>query len=258
MEPEVTPESQIVAPGSEEHTALMVEKFQSQSGAPEQPAEPAPERPSWLPEKFATPEEMAASYSELERKQSNTPKEAPAADADAGIEDARAAVAGAGVDFDALSDEYLAGGSLSDASYETLTKAGFDRDLVDSFIEGQQAKADLFRADILLSVGGEETYLEMSEWAARSLTPSELEAYNSQVDSGNLTAAKMAVAGLKARFIAENGAEPELLNSETGGNSNEVFRSTSELTAAMRDPRYKKDPAYRDDVARKIKNSSLF
>ncbi|MBZ5882535.1 hypothetical protein LAX69_24565, partial [Escherichia coli] len=98
----------------------------------------------------------------------------------------------------------------------------------------------------------------ISAWAASNLTNAELQAYNAQVEGGNLTAAKMAVQGLKARFEAENGNEPSLLNGVTGGDSTEVFRSTAELTAAMRDPRYKKDPAYRADVERKLSKSSLF
>jgi hypothetical protein len=40
----------------------------------------------------------------------------------------------------------------------------------------------------------------------------------------------------------------------TGGK----FESTAELTAAMSDPRYAKDPAYRQTVADKLAKSSLF
>ena len=36
------------------------------------------------------------------------------------------------------------------------------------------------------------------------------------------------------------------------------FESTAELTAAMGDPRYAKDPAYRQAVADKLAKSSLF
>lgn len=253
---EVSPENQIVEGGSEEHNALMIEKFQSQSGAPEQSAEPAPERPEGLPEKFNSWEDMAKAYAELERKQS-TPavEETPA---DAPLEDARHVVAEAGVDFDALSDEFLSTGGLSDDSYATLEAKGFTRDLVDSFIEGQQAKSDLFRAEALMTVGGEDAYNEMTDWAAKNLSRDELVAFNDQVSNGNLTAAKMAINGLKARFDQANGEEPDLLTGDTGSSSAEVFRSTAELTAAMRDPRYKKDAAYREDVRRKISKSNLF
>ncbi|TBA25993.1 capsid assembly protein [Rhizobium ruizarguesonis] len=257
MENEVKEQDQIVVPGSDEHNALMVEKFQNQSGSTEQTnAQPA-ERPAWLPEKFEKPEDLAASYAELERKLSGgQQQEAPKVEANA--EEAREAVNALGLDFDALGAEFAESGALSDDSYTKLAEKGLSRDIVDAYIEGQEAKAQLHRAEVLLAVGGEATYNEIANWAAGNLTNEELQAYNDQVESGNLTAAKMAVQGLKARFEAENGSEPQLLNGETGGNSAEVFRSTAELTAAMRDPRYKKDPAYRADVERKLSKSSLF
>lgn len=258
MEPEVTPDTQTLTPGTPEHDALMVEKFQSQSGTTEQKPAAATERPAWLPEKFASPEDLAASYAELEKKLSTSKEEPPAATTETPLEEARSAVDSAGLDFNALSDEFLSNGTLSEDSYKALASKGFDRDLVDSYIEGQAAKADLFRAEVLLEVGGEQSYTDMVTWAAQNLSKAEIEAYDAQVDSGNLTAAKMAVAGLKARYEKANGDEPSLLNGDTGGSSAEVFRSTAELTAAMRDPRYKKDAAYRQDVERKLAKSSLF
>lgn len=258
MEPEVTPETQTLTPGTPEHDALMVEKFQTQSETTEKKTPATSERPAWLPEKFASPEDLAASYTELEKKLSTSQTETPASTTDTPLEEARSVVDGAGLDFDALSEEFISTGALSEGSYKTLAEKGFDRDLVDSYIEGQTAKADLFRAEVLLEVGGEKSYTDMVTWAAQNLSKAEIEAYDAQVDSGNLTAAKMAIAGLKARFEKANGEEPSLLNGDTGGSSSETFRSTAELTAAMRDPRYKKDAAYRQDVERKLAKSSLF
>ncbi|MHC2479982.1 capsid assembly protein [Rhizobium leguminosarum] len=258
MENEVKEEDQIVVPGSDEHNALMVEKFQNQSGTVDKPAETPAERPSWLPEKFQTPEALAEAYAALERKQSSGTETPAPKPADAPAEEARDALASVGLDFDAFGTEFAEKGALSDESYAKLAEKGLTKEIVDDFIAGQEAKTQLHRAEVLLAVGGEDTYTQMTEWAASNLTPAEIEAYNDQVDSGSITAAKMAVQGLKARFEAANGAEPELLNGETGGNSTEVFRSTAELTAAMRDPRYKKDPAYREDVKRKLSKSSLY
>ncbi|ARO29941.1 phage T7 capsid assembly protein [Rhizobium sp. NXC14] len=254
MENEVNEQDQIVVPGSDEHNALMVEKFQNQSGSNEKPAETPAERPSWLPEKFQTPEALAEAYAELERKQS-TP--APKGD-EAPLDQAREAVTAVGLDFDAFGAEFAEKGALSDESYAKLAEKGLSKELVDDFIAGQEAKTQLHRAEVLLAVGGEDAYAQMTEWAALNLTPAEIAAYNDQVDSGNTTAAKMAVQGLKARFVAANGDDPELLNGDTNGSSSEVYRSTAELTAAMRDPRYKKDPAYRADVQRILSKSSLF
>ncbi|MGV2169636.1 capsid assembly protein [Agrobacterium sp. 16-172Ci] len=258
METVVTPETQTLTPGTPEHDALMVEKFQSQSTTTDKTTSETVERPAWLPEKFSSPEDLAASYAELEKKLSGGQEEKPATTTETPLEEARSVVDGAGLDFNALSDEFISTGALSEGSYKTLAEKGFDRDLVDSYIEGQTAKADLFRAEVLLEVGGEQSYTDMVTWAAQNLSKAEIEAYDAQVDSGNLTAAKMAVAGLKARFQRDNGEEPDLLNGDTGGASVETFRSTAELTAAMRDPRYKKDAAYRADVERKLAKSSLF
>ena len=40
-------------------------------------------------------------------------------------------------------------------------------------------------------------------------------------------------------------------------NSGDVFRSQQELVAAMNDPRYDRDPAYRQDVIEKLDRSNL-
>jgi len=68
---------------------------------------------------------------------------------------------------------------------------------------------------------------------------------------------RLAIQGLNARYRSE--AEPSLLQGGTGTvSSGGRFESNAELTAAMSDPRYSKDPAYRQQVADKLARSSLF
>lgn len=257
MEPAVSPETQAVVPGSADHDALMADKFDNQSNQ-----EITNERPGWLPEKFKSPEDMAAAYAALEKKLSGNQAQAPQAtkqDAqNADIDQARDVVVGAGVDFDALSDEFNSTGALSDASYAALEAKGFHRELVDSFIAGQQAIAANYAAEVTSNVGGMEAYGEIVSWAKDNLTPDEIDAFNENVDSGNLTKAKLAVQGLKARYDAAVGTEPTLLGGDNAGTTGDVFRSTAELTAAMKDPRYKKDPAYRADVQAKLGRSNIY
>lgn len=253
MENAVSPETQEVIPGSDDYNALMAEKFDDAQKVVEEGAQ----RPDWLPEKFATPEDLAKAYAELERKQSQkAPASQPTETSD--IEGARQVVEQAGVDFEALSAEFAASGALSDQSYAMLEAKGFPRELVDDFIDGQAAKAQLYRTEALTPIGGEEAFADMVQWAATGgLTTEEIMAFNNQVESGNLAAAKMAILGLKARFDAANGTEPTLLNGNAPA-SGDVFRSTAELTAAMKDPRYKKDPAYREDVRQKLARSNIY
>jgi hypothetical protein len=48
-----------------------------------------------------------------------------------------------------------------------------------------------------------------------------------------------------------------MLQGRSPSSAGEVFRSQAELVAAMGDPRYDSDPAYRADVVEKLNNSDL-
>ena len=51
------------------------------------------------------------------------------------------------------------------------------------------------------------------------------------------------------------GYEGRMLSGKSPSTSGEVFRSQPELVAAMNDPRYDSDPAYRQDVIAKLERS---
>ena len=57
-------------PETQEHVDAMVAKAENAQQEPQQENldSAKDERPEWLPEKFKTPEDMAKSYTELERK----------------------------------------------------------------------------------------------------------------------------------------------------------------------------------------------
>jgi hypothetical protein len=106
--------------------------------------------------------------------------------------------------------------------------------------------------------GGQEGYSQMMEWAAGNLAPSEIEAYNATVDTGDEGITRLAVQGLVARYRSEVGTEPNLVEGTTSATSGGRFESAAEVTAAMRDPRYQNDPAYRQRVAQMMARSSVF
>ena len=249
---EISPETQALEPGSEEYNALMAEKFdESQTKQVTPETNDGDQRPAWLPEKFKTPEDFAKSYSELERKLSQGGDKEVKAPADQSQEQAKEVLSEAGLNFDNFSNEYEQSGQLSDASYESLAKAGIPRDMVDAYIQGQQAIADQIRTTIINDVGGDEYYEAMASWAADNLSHDELAVYNAQVESGNLAAIRMAVNGLRAQFEQVNGFEPSLIGGGAAS-ATDGFRSTQEMVTAMRDPRYKTDPAYQADVQRRV------
>ena len=98
----------------------------------------------------------------------------------------------------------------------------------------------------------------MIEWAKANMTPAEIAAYNAAVSSGNADQAKLAALGLSAKFSKAVGSDPQRLLGGQKAGSDDVFESTAQVTEAMRDPRYAKDPAYRAKVQAKLSRSNIF
>ena len=120
------------------HIEAMVKKVDdaNTSAADQTAAEVPKERPSWLPEKFGSVEDMAKAYAELEARQSGkreaAPVEAPAVQADQA--EAAKVLSDKGLDFGAFSNEFAESGELSEASYEKLAAAGLPKGMVDQYI----------------------------------------------------------------------------------------------------------------------------
>jgi len=106
------------------------------------------------------------------------------------------------------------------------------------------------------AVGGENQYNEMLGWAGQNLTEQEIAAYDSIMDKGDPAAAYWAVQALSYRYRDANGVEGELVQGKSPG-AGGTFRSQAEVVQAMSDPRYDNDPAYRQDVMRKLERSNV-
>jgi len=245
---------------TDEQIQAMVDKAEGKATPPIEPTG-EPERPAWLPDKFATPEAMAEAYAAMEKKQSG-PKETPAGEPtvveEEASEAANAAVEGAGLNMDELGTKIVNNGDIDAADYAALAKQGISKEMVQSYVQGQQALGERLVSDMHQTVGGEEAFNGLLEWGAENMAPDEVEAFNQTIDSGSPAAVKMALQGLQARAQAEGGKAPSLLGGNRPGSaSGDVFRSTAEVTKAMSDPRYQRDAAYRADVMAKLGRSNV-
>jgi len=245
-------------PESQEHVQEMLNKELNPQDV---------DRPEWLPEKFKTVEDMAKAYSQLESRlgQGNTEETANAEDAaedteltgQETAEEVAELLDSNGLDFNTFLEEYAETGELSADAYAALEEIGLSESMVDSWIEGQNAIAAQTTAEMQSIVGGDEAYTDMVTWAAENLPPEEVEAYNATMETQDANIIRFAIQGLYSRYRSE--AEPSLMQGGTGAvSTGGKFESTAELTAAMSDPRYAKDPAYRQTVADKLAKSSLF
>jgi hypothetical protein len=207
------------------------------------------ERPEWLDEKFKSPEDLAKAYNELQKKQSTKTEkkeeteEAPSSKSNEVVLKA--------------SEEFEEKGELSDKSFIELEKAGISRDMVEAYIRGQESIATSQALDIQNEVGGNANYNAMSEWASENLSEGDLDGFNSIVENGSVEQAKMAVKGLYSQFISAGGNPPELSQGGTSGSSVKPFGSAAQVTEAMRDPRYSSDPAFRDNVEKRLAVSNV-
>jgi Phage T7 capsid assembly protein len=220
--------------------------------------EQTPERPEWLPEKFSSVEDMAKSHSELERKlgerTGETDEEQNTEANSEGEESGDAAPEVKGMDT--FAEEYMESGELSDESYKALEAQGIDRDTVDTYIEGQNALAQLRANEVFEMAGGEENYQDMLEWASTTYSAEEQAAFDSAIE-GEAAGLQMAIRDLQSRYANENGNERSLLTGGREGNASQGYASWAEATTAMKAPQYKTDPAYRAAVEKKLASSSL-
>jgi hypothetical protein len=245
--------------GTKEHEQAMVQ-LAEEAGAVERDDE----QPSWLPDKFESPEDMAKAYHELETKlggsesvtnsdEGTKPPQTPHPT----LQDAKEAVTEQGLDFDKYYKEYLENDTLSEASFKELNGKGMSPEMVSSWIEGQNAISDQVADMAYSSVGGKEQYNSILEWAGKSLTEKEIGVFNSALEHGTVDESLFVIKSLNAQYQVANGSSPNLMQGSTGGSGTEAFSSLAQMSEAMRNPKYNTDPAYREEVTRKLESSNL-
>ncbi len=243
-----------IEPTEESKTDEVVETTEEQA--------PTEERPPWLPEKFSSPEEMAKSYSELEKKMGagadKNEEEQPQQQTEENNEDNTQENSNYNEAVVEASQEFFANdGQLSEETYKKLEEVGLPRDLVDSYAAGQQALMQGEEAEIKGVAGGE--YDQMAEWANEHLPQEEIDAFDEAVTGGTVSQAKLAVQGLYARYQNANGAtQPKLVQGAVSGTSTMPFKSMQELARAQSDPRYRSgDKAYHEEIDRRLAVSNI-
>lgn len=221
------------------------------------------QRPDWLPEKFKSAEDMAQAYSELEKRLGGQEEneEVPEEQFDTELPQDEVAdylAEQKNLDFDAFANEYYENGGLSDNAYNALEEAGIPRSVVDQYIEGQTAIMDDMRQEAFSVIGGEAEYNQMISWAANNLSEREQAAFNANLNTTNFDQAMFAIQGLAARYRSEAGKlSSNMVYGQTNTPSAGSYQSIAEMTREMNDPRYSSDPAFRQMVASKLKNSSI-
>ena len=121
----------------------------------------------------------------------------------------------------------------------------------DEFLSEEQA------GYLMDMVGGDKAYKSMLEWAGNNFSKDEVSMYDRVMESGNPEAIFFAIQALQSRYNDNVGSDGQLLTGRGAENTDDSFKSQAELVAAMSDPRYDRDPAYRQDLMRRLENSDV-
>jgi hypothetical protein len=208
--------------------------------------------------KFKSAEDLEKAYVELQAKL-GAPKEeaAPAEEIPASDKKPDAPTQLTTETFNNYVAEFVEKGKLAETSYEALDKLGVSRELVDSYIEGRKSAAAAQEAAIYAEVGGREQYQSVIKWASENMSAEDIQQYNEIVQLGDPKKAAFAAKSLAARYKAENSSDPaRVVNGAGRATSDAGFASKGEMIAAMQDPRYQSDAAYRAQVIRRVANSA--
>ena len=167
---------------------------------------------------------------------------------------------------EASAEYYANDGQLSEETTSKFSEMS-SQDLVNAYLEIQANNPQAATQSVEMSeaqvnsvqnaAGGEANYNRVVEWAASNLPEAQIDAFDSVVDSGNPAAIGIAFQGLQSQYNEANGYEGRMLQGKPAASSGDIFRSQAELVAAMGDPRYDTDPAYRADVIQKLEQSDL-
>jgi hypothetical protein len=185
--------------------------------------------------------------------------EAPEAEASEEDESAAEAAESLGLDYQAYYTEYSETGDLSEESrapiVEKLEAAGLPKELLDEYLDGVRARLAEGRQRAYDVVGGEESYTEMIAWARDNLSQDEADAFDAAVQ--NPQTATLAIKGLHADFRAAGGTPQRSMRAQGGTTQQGLapIRSRAELASIVGSDKYKNDPAYREDVHRRLEHS---
>tara|TARA_R100001443_G_C3334466_1_gene173075 strand:- start:182 stop:949 length:768 start_codon:yes stop_codon:yes gene_type:complete len=162
-------------------------------------------------------------------------------------------------------NEFRETGELSEETMSSLVDMSSE-DLIASYLEANVGDSQSNTAQlndqqvkyIQDSVGGEEGYQALIGWASENLPEQSIQGFDALVDSGNAEALELAVAGLYSLYESQNGSDGQMITGKAPSTSGERFRSQAEVVEAMSDPRYERDPAYRNAIVEKLERSEDF
>lgn len=153
--------------------------------------------------------------------------------------------------------EFNETGALTPETMTKLAAVGLTQEYVSTYMAGVKALELQRTSELAASVGGAQVFNAAIEWGQANLPPTEQAAYESGLS--NPATAKVYAEALVAKMTAARGYTAPA-GAIAGGKvpdaaSSGIFKSEAEWQAAMSDPRFETNPAYKEEVMTKTQRS---
>ena len=217
--------------------------------------------------KYKDAQELERAYIELEKKLGSREEQEQSSPEPEAQEEQEPSQYSAQIEaISKAADEFSEKGELSAETLAEFEKMS-SKELIQAYFEYEQGLpamdapqvVELTQQDINSiqnSVGGEAAYQRLVGWAAQNFSEAEIQAFDNVVDSGNVAAINLALAGLQARYTDANGYEGQMIQGKAAAPA-DTFKSQAEVVRAMSDPKYDRDPGYRNEIMEKLARSDL-
>lgn len=180
---------------------------------------------------------------------------AEGAEESAGDEADQQAAEQAGVDLNAFNTYVAENGEPSEEHLALFEKAGISREIVEDYVSMKLDMAETHVRTVQEYLGGETGLALLRDHLAKNFSDAEVAAFEQQLyDPGTWRTT--------AAFLLQSAGLPQSgkglvkgPNAAASATSGERFNSEAEFNAAMRDPRYRSDPAFRARVQAAVRNS---
>lgn len=235
---------------------------------------PTQEEPkSDLPDKFQgkSQEDIIKMYQELEKKLGSNTQQ-PEADTTSptenvdNVEQKADEVAEGNPDVKSWQAKWQEqGGSLTEEQWSEVQKLtgqsmddlkSWESYVKDTQMQAVQSAVDKANQTIYDTLGGEEQYNKLAEWANANMNSSEMEAIEAMLSTPEL--AERGAKLLQTSYTMANGQEPSVTPVNTPSSNlqgSTIYHSDAEFYEAMRDPRYDTSTAYRNEVDKRLEAS---
>jgi len=198
--------------------------------------------------KYKNTEELEAAYLELQKKLGSQEENVQAEPEEADEIDWLAEA------YDAINES----GELSERLTQQLSEMN-GVDVFNAMKDQAPQGRDLSDGELSAvydAVGGKDQYAALISWAGENFSEGEIAAYDQVIETGNVQQINLALQALYYRYTDSMGQDGNMLQGKPA-QAEAAFRSQAELIQAMNDPRYDNDPAYRQDVLKKLDRSDL-